>query len=95
LRRGPIEKLQAYRQRMGWKFRWVSSVANDFNFDHHVSFLEGTRERGVFYNFEEGPDPEVDELSGVSVFYKGDRGTIYHTYSTYGRGGEVFLPVYS
>jgi predicted dithiol-disulfide oxidoreductase (DUF899 family) len=93
--RGPIEKLQAYRERMGWKFRWVSSATSDFNFDYHVSFPKGTREQGVFYNFEQGPDPEVDELAGVSVFYKDDDGTIYHTYSTYGRGGEMFLPVYA
>jgi predicted dithiol-disulfide oxidoreductase (DUF899 family) len=92
--RGPIEKLQAYRKRMGWTFRWVSSAASDFNFDHHVSFPSGTRERGVFYNFEQRPDPEIDELPGVSVFYKDDDGTIYRTYSTYGRGGEMFLTVY-
>jgi len=93
--RGPIEKLEAYRKRMGWKFRWVSSASSDFNFDFHVSFPNGTREGGVFYNFEHQPDPEIDELAGVSVFYKDDDGTIYHTYSTYGRGGEVFLTVYS
>ena len=93
--RAPLEKLEAYRKRMGWTFRWTSSAGNDFNFDYHVSFPDGTRERGVFYNFEQQPDPETDELPGVSVFYKDNDGTIYHTYSTYGRGGEVFLPVYS
>jgi predicted dithiol-disulfide oxidoreductase (DUF899 family) len=92
--RGRIEKLQAYRDRMGWTFRWVSSATNDFNLDYHVSFPKGTRERGVFYNFAEQPDPGIDELSGVSVFCKDEHGTIYHTYSTYGRGGEMFLPVY-
>jgi predicted dithiol-disulfide oxidoreductase (DUF899 family) len=92
--RGPIEKLQAYRKRMRWTFRWVSSATSDFNFDYHVSFPKGMRERGVFYNFEQRPDPEVDELSGTSVFHKDDDGTIYHTYSTYGRGGEMFLAVY-
>jgi predicted dithiol-disulfide oxidoreductase (DUF899 family) len=92
--RGPIAKLQAYRKRMGWKFRWVSSAASDFNFDYHVSFPKGTRERGVFYNFEERPDPGTDELRGISVFYKDEDRAIYHTYSTYGRGGEMFLPVY-
>jgi predicted dithiol-disulfide oxidoreductase (DUF899 family) len=92
--RGPIAKPEAYRKRMGWKFRWVSSAASDFNFDYYVSFPNGTRERGVFYNFAERPDPEVDELPGSSVFYKDEDGSIYHTYSTYGRGGEVFLPVY-
>jgi predicted dithiol-disulfide oxidoreductase (DUF899 family) len=93
--RGPIAKLNAYRQRMGWKFRWVSSAASDFNLDYHVSFPNGTREQGVFYNFSKRPDPEIDELPGVSVFYKDVDGTIYHTYSSYGRGGEMFLPVYS
>jgi len=92
--RGPIGKLEAYRKRMGWAFRWVSSAAGDFNFDYGVSFPDGTRGQGVFYNFENRPDPGVDELPGVSVFHRDDDGTIYHTYSTYGRGGEMFLPVY-
>jgi predicted dithiol-disulfide oxidoreductase (DUF899 family) len=93
--RGSIDNLMAYRQRMGWNFRWVSSAGNDFNLDFHVSFPKGTRERGVFYNFSELPDPEMDELPGVSVFCKEDDGRIYHTYSTYGRGGEMFLTVYA
>jgi predicted dithiol-disulfide oxidoreductase (DUF899 family) len=91
--RAPIDKLQAYRKRMGWKFRWVSSAGSDFNFDFHVSFPKGQREHGIFYNFERQPDPEIDELPGVSVFHADD-GKIFHTYSTYGRGGEMFLPVY-
>ncbi len=90
-----IDKLEAYRKRMGWKFRWVSSATSAFNLDYHVSFPDGTRGRGVFYNFEKRPDPEIDELPGVSVFYKDHDGAIYHTYSTYGCGGEMFLPVYA
>jgi len=92
--RGPIEKLDAYRLRMGWNFRWVSSADSDFNFDYYVSFRKGRREASVFYNFTECPDPKIDDLPGVSVFYKDDDGSIYHTYSTYARGGEVFLGVY-
>ena len=92
--RGPLEKLLDYRKRMGWTFRWVSSAANDFNYDFHVSFPEAARKQGVFYNFAKIPDPEIDELPGVSVFYKGADGSIFHTYSTYGRGGEMFLGVY-
>jgi predicted dithiol-disulfide oxidoreductase (DUF899 family) len=92
--RGPIGKLDAYRRRMGWTFRWASSGDSDFNVDYHVSFPNGTREDGVFYNFAERPDPKSDELPGLSVFYRDDDGAIYHTYSTYGRGLEVFLPVY-
>jgi predicted dithiol-disulfide oxidoreductase (DUF899 family) len=93
--RAPLAKLTAYRERMGWQFRWVSSGANDFNYDFHVSFAEGERDKGVFYNFETVPDPKVDDLPGVSVFRLDDDGTIFHTYSSYGRGGEAFLPVYS
>src|SRR5579863_5240752 len=92
--RGPIEKLEAYRARMGWTFPWVSSAASPFNFDYHVSFPKDARAQGVFYNFANQPDPEIDELAGVSVFFKDEDGTIYHTYSTYGRGGEMFLAVY-
>jgi len=92
--RAPWPKIEAFKKRMGWRFKWVSSEGSDFNFDYHVSFPNGTRERGVFYNFEQQPDPGMDELPGVSVFYKDDDGAIYHTYSTYGRGGEMFLPVY-
>lgn len=93
--RAPIEKLEAYRRRMGWTFRWASSANNDFNFDYHVSFPNGTRAGGVFYNFAEQPDPGVDELHGTSVFFRDEDGAIYHTYSSYGRGDEPFLGVYA
>jgi predicted dithiol-disulfide oxidoreductase (DUF899 family) len=92
--RAPIAKLEAYRKRMGWSFRWVSSAGNDFNFDYHVSFPNGSRAGGVFYNFGHQPDPEIDEMHGTSVFYKDDDGTIYHTYSTYSRGDEILLSIY-
>ncbi len=93
--RAPIEKIEAYRERMGWSFRWVSSAKNDFNFDYNVSFPEGSREGGVFYNFEWRPDPGIDELSGASVFFRDEDGAIYHTYSSYARGGEIRLGVYA
>lgn len=92
--RAPIAKLEAYRKRMGWNFRWVSSGASDFNFDFHVSFTEDQRRNGVFYNFEQQPDPQIDELPGASVFMLGEDGAIYHTYSSYGRGNETALPAY-
>jgi predicted dithiol-disulfide oxidoreductase (DUF899 family) len=93
--RGPIEKLEAYRRRMGWGFSWVSSANNDFNFDYQVSFPEQSREGGVFYNFQEQRDPEIDELPGISVFQKDEDGAIYHTYSAFARGVEMFLGVYA
>jgi predicted dithiol-disulfide oxidoreductase (DUF899 family) len=93
--RGPITRLEAYRRRMGWQFRWVSSAGSDFNFDYHVSFGADMHKSGAFYNFAEQPHPGIDELSGVSVFHRDEDGAIHHTYSCYGRGGEAFLPVYS
>jgi predicted dithiol-disulfide oxidoreductase (DUF899 family) len=91
--RAPLAKLEAYRKRMGWNFRFVSSADSDFNFDFHVSFPKDARER--FYNFETRTDITMDDLPGLSVFHQDADGAIYHTYSCYGRGGEMFLPVYS
>ena len=72
--RAPIEKLQAYRKRMGWKFRWVSSAASDFNFDYHVSFPGGhARAKASSTISSKQPDPGMDELPGVSVFYRDER----------------------
>jgi len=91
--RAPLAKLEAYRRRMGWQFRWVSSAGSDFNFDFHVSFPHDARER--FYNFETRTDITMDDLPGLSVFHQDETGAIFHTYSSYGRAGEMFLPVYS
>jgi len=93
--RTSIEKIEAYRKRMGWKFRWVSSLANDFNFDFKVSFTDEMRASGhVQYNFGDIGDPGIDELPGTSFFYKDSDGSIYRTYSSYARGGEVLLGAY-
>ena len=93
--RAPIEKIEAYKRRMGWAFQWVSSFRNTFNFDFHVSFTPEMRAEGpVEYNFAKKSDPEVNELPGISVFIRKPDGAIYHTYSSYGRGGEVLLGTY-
>ena len=49
--RAPIEKLQAYKRRMGWQFPWASSLGNDFNFDFDVSFTEDQQRDTVTYNY--------------------------------------------
>ncbi len=73
---------------------WNSSH-NRFNFDFHVSFTPELRARGpVEYNFEQAPDLKINELPGISVFIREPDGAIYHTYSSYGRGGEVLLGTY-
>ena len=92
--RAPIEEIEAVRKRMGWRFRWVSSYNSDFNYDFNVSFTPEEVAAGrAFYNFEY-VHPGLEDLSGDSVFFKDDTNQIYHTYSTYGRGGEEFLGIY-
>jgi predicted dithiol-disulfide oxidoreductase (DUF899 family) len=51
--RAPLSKIEAFKRRMGWRFKWVSSYGNDFNYDYHVSFTTDEMTRGkVYYNFE-------------------------------------------
>jgi predicted dithiol-disulfide oxidoreductase (DUF899 family) len=89
--RAPIEEIEAYRKNMGWKFPWVSSYHSDFN----VSFTPEQLSSGnAYYNFRQ-TNPGMEDLSGDSVFYKDDAGQIFHTYSTFGRGGELFLGAYA
>lgn len=93
--RAPIDKIHAFRQRMGWTFNWLSSAGNDFGRDFGVSFSEQEMQSGLpLYNYESMQVP-IKELPGLSVFYKDDAGHIYHTYSTYSRGLDIFLGVYN
>ena len=92
--RAPIEKILPFRQRMGWTFPWVSSFHNSFNHDFGVSFTDQERTSdSTTYNYESRPYP-ISELPGLSVFAKDADGQIYHTYSTYARGLDMFLGVY-
>jgi predicted dithiol-disulfide oxidoreductase (DUF899 family) len=87
--RAPYGKIDAYKKRMGWGFKWVSSFASDFNFDYQVSFTpDQLSQKKAFYNFTE-QDPGISEREGVSVFYKDRGGDIFHTYSTYARGIDM------
>jgi predicted dithiol-disulfide oxidoreductase (DUF899 family) len=92
--RAPIEEIEAVRKRMGWRFRWVSSYHSDFNYDFNVSFTPEQITTGrAFHNYEY-KNPGLEDLSGDSVFFKDGTGQIFHTYSTFGRGGEEFLGIY-
>lgn len=92
--RAPLSEIEGFRRRMGWRFRWVSSHAGDFNYDFGVSFTPEEVARGeLSYNYGKWRDA-FEELPGVSVFYKNDAGRIFHTYSTYGRGVEVMMGTY-
>jgi predicted dithiol-disulfide oxidoreductase (DUF899 family) len=91
----PLAKLQAYKKRMGWSFKWVSSANTDFNFDYHVSFTpEEVARKKAFYNFTV-QDPLSSEREGVSVFYQDPSGAVYHTYSTYARGVDILNGAYN
>ena len=91
--RAPLARLREYRERMGWRFRWVSSAANEFNFDYQVSFRPEQQDAEVVYNYCSGPW-RGDESPGLSVFHKGDSGAIFHTYSTYARGLDMINGAY-
>jgi len=93
--RAPWPKIDAFKKRMGWRFKWVSSHGSDFNFDYHVSFTEKDKAKGkVTYNFQT-MDYMFDELPGASVFYRDDKGDIFHTYSAYARGLDPMLGAYN
>ena len=92
--RAPLAEIEAYKKRMGWRFEWVSSYGSDFNHDYHVSFTKEELAKGkVFYNYTM-IDGGMDELPGLSVFYRDDAGQIFHTYSTYARGAEELATTY-
>jgi len=91
----PLEKLSAYKARMGWRFEWVSALGEAFNRDFRVTFSEAEVANGrIDYNFGTiVTDPRyIDrELPGVSVFCKDAAGEVFHTYSTYARGLDALL----
>jgi predicted dithiol-disulfide oxidoreductase (DUF899 family) len=92
--RAPLAEIEAFRERMGWRFKWVSSHDNDFNYDFHVSFTKEELAKGkVRYNYDlvEG----YDELPGLSVFYKDENGDVFHTYSGYARGLDMLIGAYN
>jgi len=92
--RAPLPAIEAFRQRMGWRVKWVSSAGSDFNFDFQVSFRPDEIAKGeAYYNYEIRKIG-IDELSGHSVFYKDVNGDVFHTYSSYARGGEDLLGTY-
>ncbi len=92
--RAPLDKLEAYKRRMGWSFQWVSSFGNDFNRDYHVSFTPDEMQKGeMYYNFRVGKFPS-SEAPGISVFYKNEQGEVFHTYSCYARGLDMLNGAY-
>lgn len=92
--RAPLSEIAAFKERMGWRFKWVSSYDSDFNYDYRVSCTEEEiATRKVDYNYA-SRDFLSEEMSGISVFYKDTTGDIFHTYSTYARGDEMLDTTY-
>ena len=93
--RSDLANLEAYKARMGWDFKWVSSLENDFNFDFHVSATpEQLEAKEMVYNYSQTPGWAAEEMPGVSVFYKNEEGEVFHTYSTYSRGLDMLNGAY-
>jgi predicted dithiol-disulfide oxidoreductase (DUF899 family) len=92
--RAPLPKLQAFAQRMGWSFPWVSSSGSDFNFDLHVSFTpEDMARGGATYNYAPLAHA-MSDLPGISVFARDESGALFHTYSCYARGLDMLNTAY-
>ena len=93
--RAPAAKIEAFKKRMGWRFKWVSSGQNDFNYDYHVSFTpEQIRSGSAVYNYSKLNDEDEDR-EGLSVFYKDESGVLFHTYSSYARGIDLINSTYN
>lgn len=92
--RAPLAKIEPFKKRMGWGFKWVSSFNNDFNYDLQVSFTPEQLHSGtVFYNYANMEAGDTDR-EGASVFYKDENGAIFHTYSAYARGIDMINLTY-
>jgi predicted dithiol-disulfide oxidoreductase (DUF899 family) len=104
----PLEKLQAYKRRMGWSFPWVSSARTNFNFDFGFSRTEEQSREAVALMMEGGLPPIVEhnasatgtdivgyltESPGFSTFVHDDD-AVYHSYSTTWRGLEFLMSYY-
>jgi predicted dithiol-disulfide oxidoreductase (DUF899 family) len=93
--RAPLAEFQAFKKRMGWSLKWVSSSGSDFNYDYHVSFRpEEMSNDQVDYNYRVGRFSS-EEGPGASVFSKDAEGNVYHTYSSFGRGLDIVLGTYN
>jgi predicted dithiol-disulfide oxidoreductase (DUF899 family) len=92
--RASLDKLAAYKKRMGWKVKWVSSFGNDFNRDYYVSHTpEELQKKEGFYNYTQ-QRPYASEAPGISVFCKDASGAVFHTYSCYARGLDMLNGAY-
>jgi predicted dithiol-disulfide oxidoreductase (DUF899 family) len=92
--RAPLAKIEAFKKRMGWRFKWLSSSNTEFNYDYQASFTpEQIKSGKVFYNYKTSA-MDMQDREGVSVFYKDAKGALFHTYSAYARGIDMLNGAY-
>ena len=92
--RAPWPEIEAFKRRMEWTFKWVSSFGTDFNYDYQVSAGPEQLASGeVVYNYAPSK-MTIEERPGISVFYKDDDVRIFHTYSCYARGLDMLNGAY-
>ena len=89
----PLDRIAKFKTRMGWSHDWVSSAGSDFNHDYQVSFTPEELNNEIYYNYT-WIRSSLTERPGISVFYKDAAGTVYHTYSCYGRGLDMLNGAY-
>ena len=103
--RAPLQRLEAFKRRMGWTFKWVSSGDTDFNYDFDVSFRpdqlangDATYDFARLSSFRSGgtvlKNFAPSDMPGISVFAKDESGAVFRTYSTYGRGIDMMNTAY-
>jgi predicted dithiol-disulfide oxidoreductase (DUF899 family) len=93
--RAPLSEIEPFKKRMGWRFKWVSSHGNDFNFDYDVSATDEEQAKGKMYYNYKTQELMSEERHGLSVFYKDEDGDVFHTYSTYARGLDILVGAYN
>ncbi len=93
--RAPLNKIEAFKKRMGWNFKWLSSGNNSFNYDFNVWFTPESLKNGTaYYNYRKA-DFDMEDREGTSAFYKDENGSIFHTYSAYARGIDILNTAYN
>src|SRR5258708_32211045 len=91
----PLSKIEAFKKRMGWRFKWLSAFNTDFNYDYQVSFKpENAQKATAKYNYTQ-PAGDDMERECASAFYKDPSGAVFHTYSCYARGIDLLNGTYN
>ncbi len=92
--RALLAKIESFKARMGWDFKWLSSSQTDFNFDYQTSFNpEDVQSGRAFYSYRV-TDPGLPDREGISAFYQDKSGAVFHTYSCYARGIDMMNAAY-